>query len=114
MHLPGTNKGVFVGYDIEFSDLPPWSVNEIMGRREFSTPRSDLGQAYVAVTDPTPEQGKKTMDLLTGKGIEFKITTAGRTGATKTIATALVTTDKAQKLKSEMESEGIMCELRLP
>ncbi len=114
MHLPGTNKGVFVGYDIEFSDLPPWSVNEIMGRREFSTPRSDLGQAYVAVTDPTPEQGKKTMDLLIGKGIEFKITTAGRTGATKTIATALVTTDKAQKLKSEMESEGIMCELRLP
>ena len=114
LQLPGGNKGVVVGYDIEFSDIPPWSVTEIMNRRDFSSPRNGLRQAYVAVPEPTFNEEKKTMEFLSEKHIEPKTTTSGRTRATKTIATPLVALDEAQELKGEMERAGIRCELRLP
>jgi len=113
MHLPGGDAKVIVGFDIEFSDLPRWTVDDVVNRDDFDSQRSELNQGYVAVNAPTTSEAAKANDFLEEHRIEPKTTMGGKTGI-RTISTSLMSLSEAKELQKDMQAAGIRCELRLP
>ncbi len=105
----GGNKTVQIVYDPKFYRHVQWSVQEMLARRDFVSPRVDRGQArmwYVLVMEPAdPDKVKSFLD---GKHIDSDIT------AVRDVATSPTTKEKAEDTKRLLEEEGYTAETRQP
>ena len=113
---PGQDKAVFIGYDLEFSTHPPWTVAEILAAQNFHLPRTGIGKAYVAVNGPNKNQTSEVDRLLIQRQIFHTFTLQGSEGPVKTIATGLMPKNSAEQLAEELSStvKGVKCEVRYP
>jgi hypothetical protein len=107
----GTTKAE-VGYDPEFSDLPPWSVDEIVHQASFDEPRIGSGKAYVEVRFPSDSELTAVNDYLISHAIPHKVTL--KNGRVSTISTNIADEEQAALLYDQMRAAGLRCALMRP